>query len=505
MVENLFKHLNVADSFAALSSCKLCRRIALVVFIAILFIEGAILIPSVVNFERDLLKRLELEGFQTVQSIFRLASPDAEPSELLNAAVRQMKNSKLRGGVLFDQAGKRLGKFGEEIGPDYTPNSTTSMQMMETVAGQRYEIMWTPKSIEAPYFIIARLDSSWIGIELIAFVGRIIGLVFLIAFFVTSVTSIILGNMVLKPVLALRQNLLAAGADPTNPDRYKIENASKDELGDVITAFNLMTKRIGTDFHALEDKEQELLRSKILAERANEEKSSFLASMSHELRTPLNAIIGFSDVIKSEIMGPVGNRQYTDYARDINSSGQHLLALINDILDLSKAEAGKLVLSEDNFDLDDSLGSALRIIDPLAQKKGLIINVDLVENLPPLLADERRFKQILLNLLSNAVKFTPASGQITVAICISKTGNLVVSVQDTGIGISAEDLPSILEEFSRVENDQTRSIEGTGLGLPLTKLLIEAHGGQLSIESKYGEGTTVNFCLPASRLVAQAA
>jgi signal transduction histidine kinase len=505
LVERVFNHIHIADSFSALAACKLCRRIALVVFIAILFIEGAILIPSVVNFERDLLKRLELEGFQTVQSIFRLAPPDAAPSELLNAAVRQMKNSKLRGGVLFDQAGKRLGKFGEEIGPDYTPNSTTSMQMMETVVGQRYEIMWTPKSFGAPYFLVARLDSSWIGFELIAFIGRIIGLVFLIAFFVTSVTSIILGTMVLKPVLALRRNLLAAGADPTNPDRYKIENASEDELGDVVKAFNMMTKRIGSDFLALEEKEQELQHSKILAERANEEKSSFLAKMSHELRTPLNAIIGFSEVIKSEIMGPLGNKKYADYAKDINNSGQHLLALINDILDLSKAEAGKLELYEEVFDIDDSLNEALRMIEPLAQKKNLVIEVDALANLPFLSADERRFKQILLNLLSNAVKFTPASGRITISIIIDATGELVVAVQDTGIGISAKELPSIMEEFSRVENVQTKSIEGTGLGLPLTKLLIERHGGRMSIDSKYGEGTTVNFYLPARRLIDQAA
>ncbi len=501
----MFKHINIADSISALSTCKLCRRIALVVFIAIFFIEGAILIPSVVNFERDLLKRLELEGFQTVQSIFRLAPSEAAPADLLAAATKQMINSKLRGGALFDKSGEQLGKFGEEIGPNYSPKSTTSMKMMETVAGQRYEIMWTPKLIGAPYFIIARLDSSWIGFELVAFVGRIIGLVFLIAFFVTSVTSIILGSMVLKPVLALRKNLLAAGDDPSNPDRYKIENASEDELGDVVMAFNLMTKRIASDFHALEYKEQELLQSKIIAERANEEKSTFLASMSHELRTPLNAIIGFSEVIKTEIMGPLGNQQYVDYAKDINSSGQHLLSLINDILDLSKAEAGKLALNEDTFDIDDSLGEALRIIDPLAQKKALIVEVNLAENLPPLLADERRFKQILLNLLSNAVKFTPVSGQITVIIGINKTEELNVSVQDTGIGIKAEDLPLILQEFSRVEDNQTRTIEGTGLGLPLTKLLIEGHGGRLDIESEYGEGTTVNFYLPASRLIAQAA
>jgi len=501
----VFKHINIADSISALSTCKLCRRIALVVFIAILFIEGAILIPSVVNFERDLLKRLELEGFQTVQSIFRLAAPNAMPADLINAAIKQMKNSKLRGGVLFDQGGTRLGKFGEEIGPTYTPDSTTSMKMMETVPGQRYEIMWTPKSMGAPYFIIARLDSSWIGFELIAFIGRIIGLVFLIAFFVTSVTSIILGTMVLKPVLALRRNLLAAGADPTNPDRYKIENASEDELGDVVKAFNMMTKRIGSDFLALEEKEQELQHSKILAERANEEKSSFLAKMSHELRTPLNAIIGFSDVIKSELMGPLGVAQYGEYAKDIHNSGQHLLALINDILDLSKAEAGKLELFEETFDIVDSFSEAVRMIDPLAQKKDLVIKVNALAKLPLLSADERRFKQILLNLLSNAVKFTPQSGRISISISIDQLGNLVVAVQDTGIGIKPEEMPKVLKEFSRVENNQTKSIEGTGLGLPLTKLLIERHGGRLNIESEYGEGTTVTFCLPANRLINQAA
>ena len=501
----MFKQLNVADSFAALSSCKLCRRIALVVFIAILFIEGAILIPSVVNFERDLLMRLELEGFQTVQSIFRLSAPDASPAQLLAAATKQMGNSKLRGGVLFDKEGQPLGEFGEKINLSKDLNLNSSMHMREVKSGERYEIMWGSADLRHPYLMIARLDSSWIGFELIAFVGRIIGLVFLIAFFVTSVASIILGSMVLKPVLALRKNLLAAGEDPTNLDRYTIEHNSEDELGDVIKAFNQMAERIVTDFHALEEKEQELLHSKIMAERANEEKSSFLANMSHELRTPLNAIIGFADLIKSEIMGPIENAQYKDYAKDIENSGQHLLALINDILDLSKAESGKLELYEEPFDIEDSLASSLRIIYPLAQKKGLTINIDMADNLPPLMADERRFKQILLNLLSNAVKFTPAQGRITVIVNIAQTGNFSVSVVDTGMGIPADKLASVLEEFSRVENFETKSIEGTGLGLPLTKLLIENHGGQMDIESVEGQGTTVHFWFPARRLVEQAA
>ncbi len=501
----MFKQLNIADSFAALSSCKLCRRIAFVVFIAILSIEGAILIPSVVNFERDLVKRLELEGFQTVQSIFRLSAPFATQKNLLAAAAKQMENSKLRGGVLFSQEGKPLGGFGEKIELSKNLASKRSMHMEEVKSGQRYEIMWGPENLGKPYFMIAKLDSSWIRFELIKFVGRIIGLVFLIAFFVTSVTSIILGSMVLKPVLAIRKNLLAASEDPTNPDRYKIDNASEDELGDVIKAFNQMAERIATDFDALEAKEQELLHSKIMAERANEEKSSFLAKMSHELRTPLNAIIGFADVIKSEIMGPLNNDHYKEYAKDIESSGQHLLALINDILDLSKAEAGKLELYEEPFDIEDCLTSALRIIDPLAQKKGLIIEVEMTEKLPPLLADERRFKQILLNLLSNAVKFTPARGRVTVFVKIGQTGEFLVSIRDTGIGIAKDRLTFVLEEFSCVENIETKSIEGTGLGLPLTKLLIEHHGGLMDVESVEGKGTTVHFSFPASRLVEQVA
>lgn len=499
------KYLNLVDSFKALVSCKLCRRIAFSVFIAIVFIEGAILIPSVLNFERGLLMRLEVEGFQTVQSIFRLSSENASPEDLLRSAEKQMKNSKLRGGALFSKEGKLLGVFGEGVNSPQAFTSIQSMQMREVNAGQRYEITWTPENIGRPYYIIAILDSSWVGLELIAFVGRIIALVILIAFFVTSVTSIILGSMMLKPVLALRDNLLAAGEDPTNPDHYKIENTNDDELGEVVRAFNQMAERIASDFHALEQKEQELLHSKIMAERANEEKSSFLTNMSHELRTPLNAIIGFSDMIKSEVMGPVGNDHYLDYAKDIKNSGQHLLALINDILDLSKAEAGQLKLYEESFDIEETVTSSLRIISPLAQKKGIEIDVDLADDLPLLFADERRFKQILLNLLSNAVKFTPSAGCITVQVNIDKSGELLISIKDTGIGIAKDKLPSILEEFSRVESLETKSIEGTGLGLPLTKLLIENHGGRMEIQSEPGIGTTVLFYFPAHRLAEYAA
>ena len=299
--------------------------------------------------------------------------------------------------------------------------------------------------------------------------------------------------------------MIGAGRDPTNPDRYKINGAREDEMGDVIKAFNQMAGQIASDFQTLEEKEQELLHSKIMAERANEEKSSFLAKMSHELRTPLNAIIGFADIIKSEIMGPLGNALYKDYAKDIESSGQHLLALINDILDLSKAESGKLELYEEPFDIEDSVTGALRIIDPLAQKKSLIVDVNMMESLPPLFADERRFKQILLNLLSNAVKFTPVAGRVTVNINIGQAGELSVIIQDTGIGIPADKLPFVFEEFARVESIETKSIEGTGLGLPLTKRLIEHHDGRMDITSEAGSGTIVKFHFPACRLMERAA
>jgi len=234
------------------------------------------------------------------------------------------------------------------------------------------------------------------------------------------------------------------------------------------------------------------------AEAANQAKSEFLANMSHELRTPLNAINGFSEIMSAEMFGPLGDPRYKGYAADILKSGQHLLSLINDILDMAKIEAGKLTLHYETVSLKDICDDALRLMRGKIQEAGLTATLDAPE-LPDVEADHRGLKQVLLNLISNAVKFTPEGGSIVVALSQPDPHHVRVAVTDTGIGIAPEDIDRLARPFEQVEGQHSKTTQGTGLGLALTKSLIEMHGGQLALESEPGRGTTVSFVMPMRR------
>ena len=237
---------------------------------------------------------------------------------------------------------------------------------------------------------------------------------------------------------------------------------------------------------------------KVKAESANKAKSEFLANMSHELRTPLNAINGFSEIMMNEMFGALGDARYKGYSQDIHSSGQHLLALINDILDMSKIEAGKMNLKFEPMHLEDVAEDAVRLIRNRAEAAGLKLSIDFPP-LPEIEADYRAVKQVLLNLLSNAIKFTPRAGSVTVRAEVRRDpfGDVVkVSVTDTGIGIAKEDLARLAKPFEQVESQFSKTTQGTGLGLALTKSLITMHEGVLEMYSQPGEGTTVSFTLP---------
>jgi signal transduction histidine kinase len=231
-------------------------------------------------------------------------------------------------------------------------------------------------------------------------------------------------------------------------------------------------------------------------EVANRHKSEFLANMSHELRTPLNAIIGFSEVLNERYFGELNEKQ-EEYVRDIHVSGRHLLSLINDILDLSKVEAGRMELDLSQFELKDAIESALTLVKERAQRSGIRLGFEIAAGLGKIRADERKVKQILLNLLSNAVKFTPSGG--TVSISARRNGTTAeIAVADTGPGIAVEDHAAVFEEFKQVGGDSARKAEGTGLGMPLAKRFAELHGGGIRLESAPGKGSTFTFCLPLS-------
>lgn len=253
---------------------------------------------------------------------------------------------------------------------------------------------------------------------------------------------------------------------------------------------------ISTDITELMEKEEQQ-RATELAYRT---KSQFLANMSHELRTPLNAILGFSELIRDAAAGPVDTR-YRTYAKDIHNAGQHLLSLINDILDLSKVEVGRMALREGTVDLDDVVQKCCRLVHERAREDKLTLEQDIPADIPCVVADEVRLKQILINLLSNAIKFTPPGGRVRVFAARSPDGGLNLSVSDTGIGMSAEEIGTALTPFHQVDRGFGRGYDGTGLGLPLAKTLTELHGARFEIESVPGAGTLVTIAIPPERVL----
>jgi signal transduction histidine kinase len=259
----------------------------------------------------------------------------------------------------------------------------------------------------------------------------------------------------------------------------QVEVPNRDELGALAANLNHMN--------------QELERLYKQLDAANRHKSEFLANMSHELRTPLNAIIGFSEVLKERMFGQLNEKQ-TEYVADIHASGRHLLSLINDILDLSKVEAGRMELALAPFDLPSAISDAFTLVHERAARHDIALEIEIDARLGRFTGDERKFKQILLNLLSNALKFTPAGGRVSLMAGPLDDG-IEVSVADTGIGIAPEDQELIFEEFRQVQSDEASRREGTGLGLALTRRLVELHGGHIQLQSELGKGSTFTFKL----------
>lgn len=301
---------------------------------------------------------------------------------------------------------------------------------------------------------------------------------------------------------------------PRKPDAYVIEYRFRyhpeqeyqyfREIGEpVIDESGVLVRTIGTLQDITEAKRAEArLRAAIEdSELANRSKSDFLANTSHELRTPLNAIMGFSEIMMEETFGPVGNASYTEYVTDIFESARHLLSLINDLLDLSKLDAGKFDLDEEAVDVVETLRTCLRIVEGRAVDAGLKLEMSCPPGLPMLRADARALKQILLNLLSNSVKFTPSGGRIDAVARLDRDGGLLLTVIDTGVGISVENLPKVVLPFVQVDSGLDRKHEGTGLGLSLAKSLTEQLGGRLEIESELGAGTRAVAWFPADRLL----
>lgn len=264
----------------------------------------------------------------------------------------------------------------------------------------------------------------------------------------------------------------------------------------------------GTNITAEVEAQTELRQAKEEAEIASRSKSTFLANMSHELRTPLNAIIGFSDLMNRGVSGEIENERHQEYVRDIYGAGEHLLSIINEILDLAKVEAGNSPLNEDSIDISEVLQSVRSLIIERAQENQVELEIGLSTesgpDLPLLWADARKLKQVLVNLLSNAVKFTPPAGKVALRVSCDPEKGCVFQVEDTGIGIAPEDIPKALAAFQQIDSELNRKYEGTGLGLPLAKAFVEQHGGSLTLQSVVEQGTVATVIFPAERIVTSA-
>lgn len=327
----------------------------------------------------------------------------------------------------------------------------------------------------------------------------------LVAMVVSYLLAVRLQHAISRPILSLTDTARRISRDkdytvraPQSPDANEND---RNELVVLTTSFNTMLSEIGERDQQLKKQNIDLEKAKDAAESANRAKSQFLANISHELRTPLNAVIGFSSILMNQLFGPLGDQKYWEYAKDINESGTHLLDIINDILDLSKAEAGKLELNFEEVHVGKSINKCITILSERAQKNQVTIHTDVPKTLPPIVADRLRFIQILLNILSNAVKFTRPGGKVNISVRTRETAgeitHFVVLVQDTGIGMSAADMDKAFQSFGQVDSGLNRKYEGTGLGLPLTKKLMDLHHGVIAFESEVDKGTTVTLTFPA--------
>jgi len=494
---------------------RMVLQVAAALFLGILVAQAIFAVPSYRDREARQVTGVIEEARTIIETLARLAPADTAPHEFSALAEQVLVGTKIKGLAIFHRGGKLVLSIGEapitrpssSIRPGRVgrPSASDPPKIVRRSA-KRMEIVFRRGTRAAPHYIVARVDTSHLAGDLQAYIGWQSLTTALTVFITALIAMLMVGRQVLRPLLRLHQ--VVANKDQQSPAPDLLGRG--DEIGDLSRAVEGYMRTSRDARRAAEQQNEilerqvrartaELERAKEEAETANRAKTEFLTNMSHELRTPLNAVIGFSELMVNRAFGDLDER-YAAYAADINSSGVHLLEVINDILDISRIEAGSVELNEEAFDPASVIKSCMDLMRGRADKGEIALTLDLPDDLPAITADQRMLKQVLINLLSNAVKFTPAGGKVTASAAMANNGGFLLSVSDTGIGMRAEDIPVALTPFRQIDNRLARAYEGTGLGLPLVKSLIELHGGTVSIDSTLGAGTTVTVALPPSRV-----
>lgn len=405
---------------------------------------------------------------------------------------------------LFDKWGNIFARYPNE--GSRTAECSINLTPRNTIEDERIEVLQEIRDSrglkEGYIYIESNLSEVESYVRKQSTIGITVTLTVLILCYFLAIN---IQKTISKPILSLAATAQAVSenkdytirAHPFGDKDMPDEN----EITTLTEAFNSMLGEIDARETQLKQKNIELGRARDVAESANRAKSQFLANISHELRTPLNAVIGFSSILMNQLFGDLGDKKYLEYAKDINESGTHLLDIINDILDLSKAEAGKLVLNYEEVHVPKAINKCFTILADRAKKANVTVSSDVPRTLPPLLCDRLRFIQILLNIFSNAIKFTEEGGRVTLTVTTKAVGNevtdFIFTITDTGIGMAQEDIDKALQSFGQVDGGLDRKYEGIGLGLPLTKKLVELHHGTINVESELGVGTIVSIRFPA--------